>query len=130
MLRKVCLKLTLTNKIISRKIVVSRIETLYGLKVSQTKNCVKLTFQLLCYTVRCKPFSRNICDMIVPFTMTEINVPTYLFTIITSFSEMLQILRWHCRKRHNKSKSIKKRKCKWYKVPYPVTSSCKCACSS
>ena len=28
-LRKVCLKLTLTNKIISRKIVVSRIETLY-----------------------------------------------------------------------------------------------------
>ena len=44
--------------------------------------------------------------------------------------EMLQILRWHCRKRHNKSKSIKKRKCKWYKVPYPVTSSCKCACSS
>ena len=30
-LRKVCLKLTLTNKIISRKIVVSRIETLYVL---------------------------------------------------------------------------------------------------
>ena len=44
--------------------------------------------------------------------------------------QMLQILRWHCRKRHNKSKSIRKRKCKWYKVPYPVTSTCKCACSS
>lgn len=44
--------------------------------------------------------------------------------------EMLQILRWHCRKRHNRAKNGgKKRKCKWYKVPYPVTSSCKCACS-
>ena len=42
----------------------------------------------------------------------------------------LQILRWHCRTRQNKAKSIKKRKCKWYKVPYPVTSSCKCACTS
>ena len=45
--------------------------------------------------------------------------------------EMLQILRWHCRTRRNKSssKSLRKRKCKWYKVPYPVTSSCKCSCT-
>ncbi len=43
--------------------------------------------------------------------------------------EMLQILRWHCRTRHNRSKSAKRRKCKWYKVPYPVTSSCKCSCA-
>ena len=44
--------------------------------------------------------------------------------------EMLQILRWHCRNRHNRSKNTKRRKCKWYKVPYPVTSSCKCACTN
>ena len=43
--------------------------------------------------------------------------------------EMLQILRWHCRTRRNKGKSLRKRKCKWYKVPYPVTSSCKCSCT-
>jgi hypothetical protein len=42
--------------------------------------------------------------------------------------KMLQILRWHCRSRQNRSKHDKRRKCQWYKVPYPVTSSCKCAC--
>ena len=58
--------------------------------------------------------------------------------------ETLQILRWHCRRRrksHRREKtslniestnSARKRhihKCRWYKVPYPVTSSCKCACN-
>ena len=54
--------------------------------------------------------------------------------------ETLQILRWHCRKRrknvsgrdlfqNNETKGRKKHihKCKWYKVPYPITSSCKCS---
>ena len=44
--------------------------------------------------------------------------------------QMLQILRWHCRTRHDRGKNAKRRKCKWYKVPYPVTASCKCACSN
>ena len=44
--------------------------------------------------------------------------------------QMLQILRWHCRTRHDRAKNAKRRKCKWYKVPYPVTASCKCACST
>ena len=44
--------------------------------------------------------------------------------------QMLQILRWHCRTRHDRAKNAKRRKCKWYKVPYPVTASCKCACSN
>ena len=55
--------------------------------------------------------------------------------------ETLQILRWHCRKRRksisgrdlfSQNDEIRGRKkhthkCKWYKVPYPVTSSCKCS---
>jgi len=54
--------------------------------------------------------------------------------------ESMQILRWHCRKRrksisgrdlfqNNETKGRKKHihKCKWYKVPYPITSSCKCS---
>ena len=51
----------------------------------------------------------------------------------------LQILRWHCRKRrksnqHNTGtlRSGRKRhmhRCKWYKVPYPITTSCKCSCN-
>ena len=43
--------------------------------------------------------------------------------------EELQILRWHCRTKHNRSKSSRRRKCRWYKVPYPVTSSCRCSCT-
>ena len=39
----------------------------------------------------------------------------------------LNILRWHCRRR-KKSKRSRRHRCQWYKVPYPVTSSCKCAC--
>ena len=46
----------------------------------------------------------------------------------------LHLLRWHCRRRKKSALSSstnvnnKRRKCKWYKVPYPVISSCKCAC--
>jgi hypothetical protein len=48
-------------------------------------------------------------------------------------TETLHILRWHCRRRRRKNrragaKKQSKLQCKWYKVPYPVTSSCKCAC--
>ena len=53
-------------------------------------------------------------------------------------SKTLHLLRWHCRRRKKMSSSSsltsstsnnnKRRKCKWYKVPYPVISSCKCAC--
>ncbi len=40
-------------------------------------------------------------------------------------SKVLHILRWHCRlRRTNSGKS--KHKCRWYKVPYPVTESCMC----
>ncbi|XP_040567124.1 LOW QUALITY PROTEIN: noggin-1 [Lepeophtheirus salmonis] len=45
----------------------------------------------------------------------------------------LQILRWHCKRRRphiGSSKRDRPMKCKWYKVPYPVTSSCKCDCKS
>ena len=47
-------------------------------------------------------------------------------------AETLQILRWHCRKRRRLGTTHQTRKrhihkCKWYKVPYPVTSSCKCS---
>lgn len=48
--------------------------------------------------------------------------------------EILQILRWHCRRRRTpdllglttRQKIRKSYKCRWIKVPYPVTSSCKC----
>ena len=53
-------------------------------------------------------------------------------------SKILHLLRWHCRRRKKVTSSSssstsnasnnKRRKCKWYKVPYPVISSCKCAC--
>jgi noggin len=45
-------------------------------------------------------------------------------------SKVLHLLRWHCRRRKKSSSTSggQRRKCKWYKVPYPVTSSCKCAC--
>jgi hypothetical protein len=49
-------------------------------------------------------------------------------------AEILQILRWHCRRRKTpdllglttRQKIRKSYKCRWIKVPYPVTSSCKC----
>ena len=49
-------------------------------------------------------------------------------------AEVLQILRWHCRRRKTpdllglttRQKIRKSYKCRWIKVPYPVTSSCKC----
>ena len=48
-------------------------------------------------------------------------------------TKTLHILRWHCkRKRRNAGGSSRRRtrrsghRCKWYKVPYPVTSTCKC----
>lgn len=45
----------------------------------------------------------------------------------------VHILRWHCRRRSRSKKMGKgsnslRQKCKWYKIPYPVTSSCRCAC--
>ena len=51
-------------------------------------------------------------------------------------AKILHLLRWHCRRRKktgnnnssNNNNNNKRRKCKWYKVPYPVISSCKCAC--
>ena len=52
-------------------------------------------------------------------------------------AKILHLLRWHCRRRKKSgsgssvsggSSNNKRRKCKWYKVPYPVISSCKCAC--
>ena len=52
-------------------------------------------------------------------------------------AETLHILRWHCRRRktfrYAESSSGDddngaKHKCRWYKVPYPVTTTCKCAC--
>ena len=42
-------------------------------------------------------------------------------------SETLHILRWHCRRRGSNPEQ-NRHKCKWYKVPFPVTKSCKCAC--
>ena len=49
-------------------------------------------------------------------------------------AEVLQILRWHCRRRKTpdllglttRQRIRKSYKCRWIKVPYPVTSSCKC----
>lgn len=49
-------------------------------------------------------------------------------------AEVVQILRWHCRRRKTpdllglttRQKIRKSYKCRWIKVPYPVTSSCKC----
>ena len=53
-------------------------------------------------------------------------------------AKTLHILRWHCRRRktseetsdgrHRRNRRQSRHKCKWYKVPYPVTSNCKCAC--
>ncbi len=53
-------------------------------------------------------------------------------------SQVFHLLRWHCRaKRQYTIKDLnkptnfdKRRKCQWYKVPYPVTLSCKCSCSN
>ncbi len=44
-------------------------------------------------------------------------------------TKVLNILRWHCRRRPVSSSGAKryKYKCRWYKVPYPVTESCRCA---
>ena len=49
-------------------------------------------------------------------------------------AEVLHILRWHCRRRRTpdllglttRQKIRKSYKCRWIKVPYPVTSSCRC----
>ena len=49
-------------------------------------------------------------------------------------AEVLHLLRWHCRRRRTpdllglttRQKIKKSYKCRWIKVPYPVTSSCKC----
>ena len=50
-------------------------------------------------------------------------------------AEVVQLLRWHCRRRPTpdllglttRQRIRKSYKCRWIKVPYPVTSSCKCA---
>ena len=67
---------------------------------------------------------------------------------VSGESKTLHILRWHCRAARRKSKSGGEtsssfhygalassgsrpaHKCRWYKVPYPVTSGCKCACKN
>ena len=49
-------------------------------------------------------------------------------------AEVLHLLRWHCRRRRTpdllglttRQKIKKSYKCRWIKVPYPVTSSCRC----
>jgi len=49
-------------------------------------------------------------------------------------AQVLQILRWHCKRRGapdllgltTRQKIRKSYKCRWIKVPYPVTSTCKC----
>ena len=49
-------------------------------------------------------------------------------------AEVLRLLRWHCRRRRTpdllglttRQKIRKSYKCRWIKVPYPVTSSCRC----
>jgi noggin len=49
-------------------------------------------------------------------------------------AEVLQLLRWHCRRRKTpdllglttRQRIRKSYKCRWIKIPYPVTSSCKC----
>ena len=49
-------------------------------------------------------------------------------------AEVLHLLRWHCRRRRTpdllglttRQKIRKSYKCRWIKVPYPVTSSCRC----
>jgi hypothetical protein len=57
-------------------------------------------------------------------------------------AETLHILRWHCTTRrkktlsrhfaveggNNSKKQSSRHKCRWYKVPYPVTTTCRCAC--
>jgi hypothetical protein len=50
-------------------------------------------------------------------------------------AKTLQLLRWHCRRAPLRSAASRGRrtqhdqhKCRWYKVPYTVTTSCKCAC--
>ena len=40
-------------------------------------------------------------------------------------TRVLHLLRWHCKKRRASGK--RQHRCRWYKVPYPVTESCKCA---
>ena len=52
----------------------------------------------------------------------------------------LHILRWHCRRKKKRAygssngggggshRGRKQHRCQWYKVPYPVTQSCKCSC--
>ena len=52
----------------------------------------------------------------------------------------LHILRWHCRRRRSRKskrsysgghhRGRKNHRCQWYKVPYPVTQSCKCSCQA
>lgn len=64
-------------------------------------------------------------------------------TCVQAKSRVFHILRWHCRaKRHFNLRDLnastpstpstagKRRKCKWYKVPYPVTMTCKCSCTA
>ena len=49
-------------------------------------------------------------------------------------AQVLHILRWHCRRRRTpdllglttRQRIRKSYKCRWIKVPYPITSSCKC----
>ena len=49
-------------------------------------------------------------------------------------AEVLHLLRWHCRRRRTpdllglttRQKIRRSYKCRWIKVPYPVTSTCKC----
>ncbi len=58
-------------------------------------------------------------------------------------AQTLHILRWHCRRRRmfytrgsgevegeraHKRQQGNRHKCRWYKVPYPVTTSCRCSC--
>ncbi len=46
-------------------------------------------------------------------------------------TKILHILRWHCGSRRRKKTNGNggsKHRCRWYKVPFPVTSNCKCAC--
>ncbi len=53
--------------------------------------------------------------------------------------EVFHLLRWHCKTKNQKSTKDRnltitnhsnRRRCQWYKVPYPVTLSCKCSCSN
>ena len=40
----------------------------------------------------------------------------------------LHILRWHCRRRKPGGGGPGRHRCKWFKIPYPITSGCRCAC--